>query len=280
MLRTWIVALLVVLVTASAASAHHKPWHGQSSTPPAPPSVSTTLLDEQFSGAAGAPPDPTRWYRYDYCDRWGSLSCNVPANAVLDGAGSLALTARYAPGHRDRYGNTANWTGARIESGRRWENTALFSYFHGTASAWIKMPRAVGTWGAFWELNLKDSLGRYGEIDAVEALGHETPGGVWHANLHTWTNTTHGANVGRACDLNQDLTAAFHKYTAEWAAGRIEIFLDDVLCLTATSSQLAWYFDFKPAILLLSLDVGGWGGTPTVSQYPSTMLVSRVLVTS
>ncbi len=104
----------------------------------------TVLLDEQFNGAAGTAPNPAVWYRYDYCDKWTAAgrplqNCNLPANAVLNGQGQLAITARYTPGHVDKYGTTGySYTTGRVESGKRWQNTALFGFKYGTASAWIK----------------------------------------------------------------------------------------------------------------------------------------------
>ncbi len=276
--RAFAAAVLAFAVASAPADAAHKPRH----RPPPPPPAATVLLDERFDGPAGTAPDPARWVRYDYCDKWGALTCNLGSNAVLDGQGNLALTARHAPGHIDRFGNAGfNWTGARVESGKRWYNTALFSFFHGTASAWIRMPRAVGSWAAFWMLNLKDALGRYGEVDVVEALGRETQTGGWHATLHSWTGTTHNGSRGSRCDAGLDLTADFHRYSVTWQVGRVDISLDDRPCLSVTSSQLApWNFDRHPAILLFSLDVGGsWAGAPILADYPATMLVSQVTVT-
>src|SRR5215210_284810 len=80
-------ACALVLAAGTAAILGATVWDGERSG-------TRVLLDETFDGPAGAPPDPKRWYRYDYCDGWTQvLSCNEPGNATLDGKGNLVLRA-------------------------------------------------------------------------------------------------------------------------------------------------------------------------------------------
>jgi beta-glucanase (GH16 family) len=240
------------------------------------------LLDEKFDGPAGAPPNPAIWYRYDYCDGWAQvLSCNDPANALLDGRGNLVLRARGVPtGARDAYGNQQLYSAARITT-RTAEETNLFTYRHGTASAWIKTASPQGSWSAFWIVNLRDRAGRYGEQDPVEALGHEGRQGRYHANVHNWTQSRDDAATDTACDMGVDLSAGYHKYTSVWKPGEVSFYFDNRLCATHRAKDLrAWYMDAGPAYLLLSLSVGTWERSPTrVAGFDATMKVSRLLVT-
>jgi beta-glucanase (GH16 family) len=240
------------------------------------------LLDETFDGPAGAPPDPARWYRYNYCDGWDLvLSCNVPGNATLDGKGNLVLRARGVPnGVRDAFGNQEMYSAARVTT-RTAGGRNLFTFRHGTASAWIKTASPLGSWSAFWLLNERDPRGRYGEQDPLESLGHEGRDGLYHVNVHNWTHSTDDARSDETCQVGVDLTQGFHKYTTVWKAGKVSFYFDDRLCVTHRASDLPhWYLDTGPAFLLLSLSVGAWGRPPQrVAGFSATMKVSRVLVT-
>jgi beta-glucanase (GH16 family) len=251
----------------------------RSDEPPAEPRV---LLDERFDGPAGSPPNPRIWYRYDYCDGWElTLSCNETANAALDGKGNLVLRARGVPGGvRDAYGNEEPFGAARVTT-RTAGGDNLFTYRHGTASAWVKTASPPGSWSAFWIMNVPDARGRAGEQDPLEALGVERSKGVYHANVHNWTRSTDDAKRNADCRAGVDPSSAFHKYTSVWRPGSVSFYFDDRHCVTHRREDLThWYMDLNPAYLLLSLSVGTWKGSPErVRGFSATMTVSRVLVT-
>jgi beta-glucanase (GH16 family) len=271
--RLWIVSALLII--AAVLGLLRLTMRGETSSP-------RVLLDETFDGPAGAPPNPALWYRYDYCDGWAQiLSCNVPANASLDGHGNLVLRARGVPGGvRDAYGNQLLYSAARITT-RTAAGQNLFTYRHGTASAWIKTASPQGGWSAFWIMNVRDRKGRYGEQDPLEALGREGAQGRYHVNVHNWTDSTDDAKTDAACEVGVDLSHAYHKYTSVWKPGEVSFYFDDRHCVTHRAEDLpAWYMDVGPAFLLLSLSVGTWQGSPTrVAGFDATMKVSRVLIT-
>ena len=283
---------LAALAVAPAADAHHcKGGHKNRPGCQPPPPTGTVLFDEQFNGPAGAAPDPGALVAQ------GLLLGRLPGRrrargfvrpAVQRGferAGPAALTARYQPGFRDRYGQGPwDYTGAKVESAKDWTSpvTCLFCLTYGRMDAWIKQPNEeAGTWSGFWTKGVPTAGREFAEVDVVEYLSND-PDGTWHAHVHQWDlDVGRTGTGGRACDAGVDLGAGFHKYSAAWSPGRVDILLDDRLCFSALRANYAtWYGDGNPAYLLLSNGVGDWlSAGPNPSQFPASMLVDRVLVT-
>jgi beta-glucanase (GH16 family) len=231
------------------------------------------VWSDEFTGAAGAPPDPARW-GYDRGGDWGAeleYYTDRAANVRQNGAGELEIVGR-----RERF-EGHDYTSGRILT------RGLFARAYGRFEARIEIPYGQGTWPAFWMLGASfDKVGwpRCGEIDVMEEIGREptTVYGSIHGQGYI------GALISSAYTLPLGrLTDGYHLYAIEWSPKGIAWYLDDVRYAWKTPADLPpgtrWAFD-HPFFLILNLAIGGdWPGSPDASTpFPATMLVDFVHV--
>lgn len=239
---------------------------------------------DEFSGPAGAGPDPTKWSVETGGGGWGNNELEYytsrSSNVALDGRGHLAITAR-----RENYtgedGVTREYTSARLQT------KGLFATTYGRIEARIKLPAGPGLWPAFWALGGDiESVGwpNSGEIDVMESLGSDP---------FTFYGSIHGPEPGAPRGYHQtasehsagSLASSFHVFGVEWSPSAITFTFDGVPYSTRTPASLSsgqqWVFN-KPFFLLLNLAVGGeWPGAPRGSTpFPATMLLDWVRVYS
>jgi len=249
---------------------------------PPPTSGWNLVWSDEFSGADGSAPDPTKWTYDTGGSGWGNreLECytNQPQNVQVQG-GNLVITAMQQ-GVTCSDGAMNNYTSARIKT------QGLFSQAYGRFEAHIKIPQGQGMWPAFWMLgNNITTVGwpACGEIDIMENIGKE-PGTV-HGSLHgpSSTSPTSDASAPFSLPAGQKFADDFHLFAVEWSPGTISFFVDSNLYETVTQSQWpaggTWVFD-HPFFIILNLAVGGnWPGSPdNTTQFPQQMLVDYVRV--
>ncbi|WP_200207099.1 glycoside hydrolase family 16 protein [Micromonospora coerulea] len=238
---------------------------------------------DDFTGAAGAPPDANKW-RYDIGGGgWGNNELQYytssTRNAALDGNGNLVITAR-----RENPGGYGCWYGSCQYTSARLLTAGTFSQAYGRFEARIKIPRGQGLWPAFWMLGSDIATNPWpsnGEIDIMENVGYE-PSTV-HGTLHGPGYS--GANgLGGATSLpgGQALADAFHTYTVDWAPDSITWYLDGVAYSRKTPADAGsnrWVFD-HPFFMIMNVAVGGnWPGSPDGSTaFPQQMVVDYVRV--
>jgi beta-glucanase (GH16 family) len=272
-------ALLVFAVRAQAGECSRE----QPCPPPVvtdPPAAALLWADE-FNGPAGSQPSTADW-RYASGGRWGGgseLQCYTgrPANISQDGAGNLAITARYEPGYSCTDA-TNNYTSARIDTGGR------HRFGYGRLEARIKLPHAaVGVWPAFWTLGSdyrdggfggSSSWPQCGEIDILEWLGRSPS----YAHFHLHGQPDAGGDWGPGIGVPGSWAQTWHTYAVDRQPGQIDFLVDGETVWTqrrGDASEGAWDFD-KPMYVLLNVAVGGWAGTPTPESYPASMLVDYV----
>ena len=137
-----------------------------------------------------------------------------------------------------------------------------------------KVPSGKGTWSApIWEWDAP-----YGsmatENDVIEQLGSEPLS--YHTTLHSG-----GTNFGKNNVTASNLASDYHIYGAAVYADKVDYYLDGVKIQTITKAEMGnkWGFDTTAMVLNVSLDMGGWGGTPDAAL-PSTvrMLVDYIRV--
>jgi len=233
------------------------------------------VWQDEFDGPAGQLPDASRW-RFDIGSGWGNdqleYDTDRPSNASLDGAGSLAITAR-----REVY-QARNYTSARINT------RGTFEAATGRFEARIRLPKGQGIWPAFWLLGANfDSIGwpDCGEIDIMEYRGQEP--NIVHGSLHG-PGYSGGSALTRRYEKSGDgFDADFHVFGVEWSADKIVWTIDDAPYHTITPNQLppgaSWVFD-HPFFIILNVAVGGnFVGPPNdTTTFPQTMLVDWVRV--
>jgi hypothetical protein len=140
-----------------------------------------------------------------------------------------------------------------------------FSQQYGYFEMKAKFPaKAPGTWPAFWMMPKPDVVG--GEIDIVEAYGHDTSGIV--ITLHDWVHDNipaqFYAHVG-------DITDAYHTYGLLWTEQTMTFYFDGTQVFQTRTPEVMK----QPYYLLVDLGVGG--GWPTDrTPNPSDMQVQYV----
>jgi beta-glucanase (GH16 family) len=232
------------------------------------------VWSDEFNGAPGSPPDPAKWVHDLGGGGWGNQELEVytdtRANSYLDGQGNLVIQA-LAPA-------AGQYTSARLKT------LGKFSTKYGRVEARMRIPYGQGIWPAFWMLGNDVASAGWpgcGEIDIMENIGRE-PGTV-HATVHGpgyWGS----GGIGKAFALESGRFADdFHVYAVEWAAGRLDFFVDGNNYLTVTRASLPagaqWVYD-HPFFILLNVAVGGsWPGNPdATSVFPQQMVVDYVRV--
>jgi beta-glucanase (GH16 family) len=254
---------------------------GQQAPDPGPDAWPLTWSDE-FNGAAGSPPDPSKW-NHDTGNNggWGNHELEYYTdstdNAALDGNGNLVITARKAPANNTlgcSYG-TCLYTSARLLT----QGHAEFQY--GRIEARIKLPaQEPGLWPAFWTLGSNISTVGWpqsGEIDAMENVGR-LPGQIF--------GTAHGpvsggTGNGGTYTLPPDQYDSFHTYTIDWFPDKIIWYVDGVKYHEVDKSTAGsdWVYN-HPFFILLNLAIGGDFGGPVGANttFPQSMTVDYVRV--
>jgi len=238
---------------------------------------------EDFDGPAGAPPDPRTWQPETGGHGWGNSELQYytaeTANAALDGAGNLAITAARHDAQlaRLRY-DGCQYTSARLTS----KNLASFRY--GLVQAKIKLPRGRGIWPALWMLGNNIDQADWpgcGEIDIMENFG--TSPNVVHGTVHG-PGYSQASGITASLDTSTPLADDFHLYSVCWEPDRIRWYADHTVYHTVTPADLhgnPWVFDHD-FYLLINIAVGGrFSEQPTKStQFPQTMLVDYIRIYS
>ena len=234
------------------------------------------VWSDEFNGAAGTPPDPTKW-NYDLGGGgWGNgeaeVYTNSSQNVFQDGSGNLIIRAI-----RDSSGN---YTSARLQTGSPGASThtADNSWEYGMVIARIKLPFGQGVWPAFWMLG--ENIGTVswpacGEVDIMENFG------TFSNNININNGTAHGpASTGSSSDYSaggkytmafgEQVNTDYHVYAIQWSTDSVAFYVDGSLYYTATPSLVPsgqWKFN-NPFFILLNLAIGGSStflGTPNPS---------------
>lgn len=184
---------------------------------------------------------------------------------------------------RETY-NGKSWTSARL----RTKNAQDWTY--GKIEARLKVPKASGTWPAFWMMPTearRDSHGwpHDGEIDIMEAAGtHEDISGTLHYGAY-WP---YNGNTGWPNPDNLIVPEAgrtktdFHTYAVEWYEDHMVWSIDGVPKITSSRTALDgvnpvrsnWdSFYNRPFHVILNLAIGGWfPGFPDGSEGPEQLM--------
>ncbi|MEM6730454.1 MAG: glycoside hydrolase family 16 protein [Myxococcota bacterium] len=223
-----------------------------------PPIGFVQVFGDEFTGALGESPDPSKW-TYDIGtgpndSGWGNNELQYytddPENVSLDGDGNLVITARDVPvADRGSFGNRA-YSSARIKT------QGLFEQEYGLFEARIRLPSGQGMWPAFWMLGDDiDEVGwpRTGEIDIMEFNGGEATAtsGALHGPGHNGANAIF-AKYEERVDVEvvndqgeteietelREFDEEFHVFAVEWDPSRITWSVDGNVFFIQNSAQV------------------------------------------
>ncbi len=207
---------------------------------------------------------------------WGNNELQFYTNADTSNAkvkdGKLIITARKEQKENRKY------TSARLIT----KDKAEFKY--GRIEIRAKLPSGRGTWPAIWMLGknrVEAGWPLCGEIDIMEHVGYDKDS--IHGTIHTLAyNHMKGTQKGKAIFIENPYNA-FHIYTIEWTAEKIDFLVDGVIYNHIANEHLSekeWPFD-QPFYLILNLAVGGnWGGKKGIDEtvFPASMEIDYVRV--
>jgi beta-glucanase (GH16 family) len=270
--RILIAVFCASLITASCG--------GQSTPPDAAHAGWKLVWSDEFNGADGSAPDPSKWVLETGGNGWGNNELeyytNRTQNVHVQG-GNLVITA-LAEKFTGSDGVTRDYTSARLKT------QGKFSQTYGRFEARIKIPYGQGLWPAFWMLGSNiDQIGwpNCGEIDIMENIGKEPA--VVHGTIHG-PGYSGAQGIGSPYSLTSGRFADdFHVYAVEWDTNAIRFYVDGNLYATRTAAELPakaqWVYN-TPFFLLLNVAVGGsWPGNPDATTvFPQTMAVDYVRV--
>lgn len=253
----------------------HAPDAPSSDAPPAPAGWKLSWSDE-FNGAAGQPPDSSKWNFEIGGNGWGNneleFYTNRRENSALDGNGHLVITV-LSEVYMGR-----NFTSARLTT------KGKFAQTYGRFEARLKVPSGQGLWPAFWALGNdidKVQWPTCGEIDIMENVGREPS--INHGTLHG-PGYSGGGGVSATYTLPAGKFATdFHTFAVEWEMNVVRFYVDDLLYKTRTPVDLpagtTWVYD-HPFFLILNVAVGGpFPGNPDgTTVLPQTLTVDYVRV--
>jgi beta-glucosidase len=259
------------------------------------------VWSDEFNGAAGSPPDPTKW-NYDIGHGnpygWGNGEAedytNSTANAFQDGNGNLVIRAI-----RDSSGN---YTSARLQTGAPGASTSTadLSWTYGLIEARIKLPTpSLGVWPAFWmlgenigtigwpwcgELDIMENFGAFGNVNDTSINNGTAHGPLTPVGSGNYSDYSAGGKY--TLPLGETVSDDYHVYGIQWSENSVAFYVDGALYYTATPSVVPsgeWVFNGNPSFILLNLAIGGpstFLGTPSASApFPNQdMLVDYVRV--
>ena len=170
------------------------------------------------------------------------------------------------------FNSTKNYTSARLNS--------EFSFTYGRIEVRAKLPAGGGTWPAIWTLGSNiTSVGwpSCGEIDIMEHVGNNI--GRVSSAIHTPSSNGNTVNIG---EINiSNATTAFHVYTVDWTADKMDFYVDDTLYYTYNPSikdSATWPF-YEDQFILLNIAMGGTlGGAIAADFDQATMEIDYVRV--
>ena len=247
------------------------------------------VWSDEFNGAVGEAPDPSKW-NYDLGGGgWGNgeaeVYTNSRNNSFQDGKGNLVIRAL-----RDAAGN---YTSARLQTGAAKASTqnADATWQYGRIEARMKLPFGKGVWPAFWMLGTDLAAAGWpqcGEIDIMENFG------TYHNNESVANGTAHGPGYSAGSGITKSYTLPlgqkveddYHVYAIEWSQNSIEWFVDGASYHKVTPASIPagaqWVFN-KQFFILLNLAIGGSGTflgmpDPAAPFPPQDLLVDYVRV--
>ena len=228
--------------------------------------VNLSLVWSDEFNTDGAP-DPTIW-GYDLgAGGWGNNESqnytNRPQNSIVQG-GTLKINLI-----KENYSGSP-YTSARLLSKDK------YSFNYGRVEIRAKLPAGGGTWPAIWMLGSNINSSPWpscGEIDIMEHLGND---------LNKIYGTLHypgrfGGNADGGSRVISNATTEFHKYSLEWSATSISIYVDDLLIHSVTNT-ISLPFN-KNFFFILNIAMGGnFGGTIDSAVTAATMEIDYIRV--
>lgn len=236
-----------------------------------------TLIYSDDFNTTDSLPDPTKWTIDARPKGWINSEEQVYTDATHDNVrirnGNLVIT-----GKRDFPTNNPDepWSSGRVIS------QGKMDFLYGKVEIRGKLPRARGSWPAFWLMPTASAYGYWpksGEIDIMEHVGNAFGKATCavHTENKNWKN---GGDLG-GNHIMPDLDTVYHVYGVEWSPDSLRFTHDGVGFYTYVNPQTDWKdwpFD-KPFYVIMNITIGGgYGGNIVEADWPDSMLVDYVRI--
>ncbi|WP_395671341.1 family 16 glycosylhydrolase [Phenylobacterium sp.] len=185
----------------------------------------------------------------------GRGEADLDINPFSVAGGVLTITAAPIPDDKAY----AAWN--RDYSSGMLNTLGMFEQKYGYFEVRAEMPTAIGSWPAFWmmthpyvpevEADIFEGLALTPDIDYRRALG---------------------AGDTQYDDTLKLESAGMHTYGMLWTPQTVTFYYDGVAVLQGPTPA-NWT---QPMGMILNLAIGGWGGTPDASMFPTSMKVDYV----
>jgi beta-glucanase (GH16 family) len=255
------------------------------------PTKSGYVLVWQDEFEKGGKVDPTKWSFETGFVRNQELQWYQEDNAIVND-GILFITGKREAVPNPNYeAGSQNWKKSRKQAdytSASINTRGKFDFQYGMVEVRAKIDTSLGMWPAIWTLGIKNPWPVNGEIDIMEYYRVNGEATIL-ANAAWALEGQYRAKWDEAkipfsdfLKRDPDWPAKFHVWRMEWTDQFIKIFLDDQLLnevdLKETINPDGFNPFHQPHYLLLNLAIGGNGGDPSGSFFPSEYLVDYVRV--
>ncbi|MBN2308141.1 MAG: glycoside hydrolase family 16 protein [Candidatus Hydrogenedentes bacterium] len=247
---------IVAAVAVAACAAGCASVQGRGAGSGAPVEGYALAWADEFDGTTL---DPGKWDHRDLGPRRDAI--NVRENANLDGKGHLVLTTSK---HGDAYHTAMICTHGKYDT--------AFGYFE----CRVKLQTQIGHWSAFWLMTptmakpVGDPATAGSEIDIYEFL-RKRGERVQHTNHWDGYGDDHKWRVSIVD--RPGITEGWHTFGLLWTEDEYVFYVD---------GERTWATDqgisHRPEYMILSLEVGEWGGDIAEAELPDHLYVDYVRV--
>ena len=248
----------------------------------APPPGYHLVWSDEFNGAIGSAPDPTKWGLEVHPagfvnEELESYDTNIVHAHIISDPSASDGRALQIEATSD--GNGA-YSSARLNSNGK-ENIQ-----YGYIEARVKMPYGQGIWPAVWMLGsdyASDPWPACGEMDIMENIGNSQWYGTNVSSLHSPArNGGNSLNAKYYLPTGETFHDGYHLFQMLWKKGSISFYVDNHLFETRTYADLPgdpWPYDAS-FFFIMNLAVGGnFPGNPdATTTFPQNLDVDYVRV--
>lgn len=237
------------------------------------------VFHDGFDGPRGARPAASVWQLMTGFG-WGPGQVQAytdrPANAALDGAGGLMLTAR-RESFVDGNGKPSSYTSGRVET------RATMRLRRTRIEARVQVPAGAGLWPTFWAAGTEPpAWPASGELDIMEFSGGRSRQLYGFVHGPTRPGSPNAYQNGAVAHRGASFARATHTYGIRTEPDVVEFYLDGRRYGSVSRADVPhrapWLLD-RPYRLVFNLALGGFGGRIKDSTpFPARMTVDDVAV--
>lgn len=233
-------------------------------------------------------PDPTNWtYEHGFV-RNKELQWYQPENAfckngklIIEGRRERKENPNYEAGSKNWRKNRefARYTSSCVKT------KGLHSWQYGRFEIKARIKTKAGLWPAIWFLGVDGEWPSNGEIDLMEFYQGKILANACWGTRNRWQAKWDSSKTPVTSFKDPKWDEKFHIWRMDWDTNYIKLYLDDQLLNTIDLSKTINPTDrgpknpfHQPHYLLLNLAIGGAGGDPSKTQFPTRYEIDYVRV--